>query len=153
MTNFLIEKGYKRGGVDKTLFIRHFDTGIIIAQIYVDDIGLGSTSPSHTCHKVNSDDKKLWHERLGHLNFKSSRKLSYTGAVCGLPKLGKQVLDVYGPCQHGKQLKTTHKVIQQTSTSKVLELLHMDLMGPMQVESITSKRYIFVCENDFSIFT
>ena len=31
LTNFLIEKGYKKGGVDKTLFIKHFDSGIIIA--------------------------------------------------------------------------------------------------------------------------
>ena len=29
----------------------------------------------------------------------------------------------------------------------------MDLMGPMQVESIASKRYVFVCVDDFSRFT
>ena len=59
LTNFLIEKGYKRGGVDKTrggvdktLFIMHFDTGIIIAQIYVDDIVFGSTSHSKV-HQPN----------------------------------------------------------------------------------------------------
>ena len=46
LTNFLIEKGYKREGVGKTLFIMYFDTGIIIAQIYVDDIIFGSSSPS-----------------------------------------------------------------------------------------------------------
>ena len=42
-TNILIEKEYKRGGVDKTLFIKHFKS-IIIAQIYVDDIVFGCTS-------------------------------------------------------------------------------------------------------------
>ena len=36
---------------------------------------------------------------------------------------------------------------------KVLELLYMDLMGPMQIESIGSKRYVFVCVDDFSRFT
>ena len=46
LTNFLTEKGYKRGVVDKTLFIMHFDTSIIIAQVYVDDIVFSSTSPS-----------------------------------------------------------------------------------------------------------
>ena len=29
----------------------------------------------------------------------------------------------------------------------------MDLMGPMQVESITGKKYIFVCVDDFSRFS
>ena len=57
------------------------------------------------------------------------------------------------PCQHGKQLKTTHKVVQHTSTSKILELLHIDLMGPMQVESIAGKGYIFFFVDNFSRFT
>ena len=95
----------------------------------------------------------MWHERLGHLKYKSLKKLSNEGAVHGLPKLGKQFSEVYGPCQHGKQLKTTHKILQLTSTSKVLQLFHMDLMGPMQVESIAGKKYIFVCVDDFSRFT
>ena len=81
------------------------------------------------------------------------RKLSNVGVVCGLPKLSKQSPSVCGPCQYGKQIKTTHKVVQQASTSMVLELLYMDLMGPMQVESIASKKYIFVCVDDFSRFT
>ena len=38
LTTFFVEKGYKRGGVDKTLFIKSFKSGITIAQIYVDDI-------------------------------------------------------------------------------------------------------------------
>ena len=42
LTNFLVEKGYKRGGMDKTLFIKSFNSSIIIAQIYVDDIIFGS---------------------------------------------------------------------------------------------------------------
>ena len=46
LTNFLIKKCYKRGGVDKTLFIMHFNTDIIIAQTYIDDIVFGFTSPS-----------------------------------------------------------------------------------------------------------
>ena len=43
LTTFLVEKGYKRGGVDKTLFIKSFKSGITITQIYVDDIVFGST--------------------------------------------------------------------------------------------------------------
>ena len=92
---------------------------------------LSITSPSHTYHKINSDDTKLWHERLGNMNYIYLKNLSDAGAVRGLPKIGKQLSDECGPCQHGQQLKTTHKVVQHTSTSKVLELLHMDLMGPI----------------------
>ena len=43
---FLLDKGFKRGGNDQTLFVKHFGKHIIIAQVYVDDIIFGSTSPS-----------------------------------------------------------------------------------------------------------
>ena len=76
-----------------------------------------------------------------------------TGAVRGIPTLSKKEPGVCGPCQLSKQLKESHSSLQQTTTSRVLELLHMDLMGPMQVESISGKRYVFVCVDDFSRFT
>ena len=53
----------------------------------------------------------------------------------------------------GKQLKNSYTVVTGINTLRVLELLHMDLMGPIQVESINGKRYIFVCVDDFSRFT
>ena len=53
----------------------------------------------------------------------------------------------------GKQTKMSHKKLQHLTTTKVLELLHMDLMGPMQVESLDGKRYAFFCVDDFSRFT
>ena len=34
---------------------------------------------------------------------------------------------MYGPCQLGKQLNSTHKVTTHVTRSMVLELLHMDL--------------------------
>ena len=62
-------------------------------------------SPSHTCHKINYNDTKLWHERLGHLNYKSLKKLLDTDAVHDLPKIGKQSFGVCGPCQHDNNLR------------------------------------------------
>ena len=47
----------------------------------------------------------------------------------------------------------SHPRLKYQATSKVLEFLHMDLMGPMQVESIGGKRYVFVVVDDFSRFT
>ena len=43
----------------------------------------------------------------------------------------------------------SHKMILHPSTTMVQELLYMDLMGPMKVESIGGKRYVFVCVNDY----
>ena len=52
-------------------------------------------------------------------------------------------------CQSRKQQRASHKVTQDRAISKVLQLLHMDLMGPMQVESMVERRYAFVCVDDF----
>ncbi|CAM8962861.1 unnamed protein product [Rhodiola kirilowii] len=44
VTEFLINHGYVRGGVDKTLFVKHTRSDFVIAQIYVDDIVFGSSN-------------------------------------------------------------------------------------------------------------
>ncbi|CAM8929073.1 unnamed protein product [Rhodiola kirilowii] len=44
LTEFLINHGYVRGGVDKTLFVKHTRSDFIIAQINVDDIVFGSSN-------------------------------------------------------------------------------------------------------------
>jgi len=47
----------------------------------------------------------------------------------------------------------SHPRLEHQGTSKVLELLHIDLMGPMQVANIGGKRYVLVVVDDFSRFT
>ena len=47
-----------------------------------------------------------------------------------------------------KQVRKPHTESQLGSTTIVLVLVHMDLMGPMQAESIVGKRYVYVCGDD-----
>jgi len=44
LSNFLLSKGYARGVVDKTFFIRKHESDIILVQVYVDDIIFGSNN-------------------------------------------------------------------------------------------------------------
>ena len=44
LTSYFLKKGFMRGGVDRTLFIKRNDKVFLVAQIYVDDIVFGSTS-------------------------------------------------------------------------------------------------------------
>jgi len=41
LSNFLLSKNYQRGQVDKTLFIENSENGIILVQVYIDDIIFG----------------------------------------------------------------------------------------------------------------
>ena len=60
---------------------------------------------------------------------------------------------VCAPYQTRKQIRMSHKIMQHPYTTRILQFLHMDLMGPMQVESIGGTRYVFVCVDDYSIFS
>lgn len=46
LLSHLLQKGYIRGAIDKTLFVKRVKSDLIVAQVYVDDIVFGSTSES-----------------------------------------------------------------------------------------------------------
>ena len=52
LSNLLAENDFKRGPVDTTLFRRTLEKDILVVQIYVDDIILGSTNAS-LCKKFS----------------------------------------------------------------------------------------------------
>ncbi|GJU68484.1 retrovirus-related pol polyprotein from transposon TNT 1-94 [Tanacetum coccineum] len=53
----------------------------------------------------------------------------------------------------GKIKKYTHKPKSENTIMEVLHTLHMDLYGPMRVQSINEKKYILVIIDDYSRFT
>ena len=53
----------------------------------------------------------------------------------------------------GKQVKSKHLYVTEVQTSRPLELLHIDLMGPTRVQSLGGKRYILVVVDDFTRYT
>lgn len=103
------------------------------------------TTYSSTCLMSKEDDVKLWYQKLGHLNLKGMKNIMSEEAIKGLPMLKIEEGKVCGDCRIGKQIKMSDPKFQNQTTSNVLELLHMDLMGPMQVESLGGKIYIYGC--------
>nr|GEZ21858.1 hypothetical protein [Tanacetum cinerariifolium] len=53
----------------------------------------------------------------------------------------------------GKSKKKSHKPKSKDTNQVKLYLLHMDLYGPMRVESVNGKKYILVVVDDYSRFT
>ena len=52
-----------------------------------------------------------------------------------------------------EKTKSTHPKVNVVATSRPLELLHVDLMGPTKTESMGGKSYIVVVVNDFSRYS
>ncbi|GJU19731.1 retrovirus-related pol polyprotein from transposon TNT 1-94, partial [Tanacetum coccineum] len=95
----------------------------------------------------------LWHRRLSHLNFDSINLLSKNDIVIGLPKL-KFVKDhLCSSCELGKAKQKSFHTMTTPSSKRRLQLLHMDLCGPMRVESINGKKYVLVIVDDYSKYT
>ena len=90
---------------------------------------------------------------FGHANYKQVAKVSKLEVVIGLPKFGMIEKHVCGPCQLGKQTKSTHPIVNVVVTSHLLELLHVDLMGPTRTEIMGGKCYIMVVVDDFSRYS
>ncbi|GJV98566.1 retrovirus-related pol polyprotein from transposon TNT 1-94 [Tanacetum coccineum] len=56
-------------------------------------------------------------------------------------------------CEKGKSKKASHPPKPVPNSKQRLHLLHMDLCGPMRVESINEKRYVLVIVDDYSRYT
>nr|GEY76636.1 retrovirus-related Pol polyprotein from transposon TNT 1-94 [Tanacetum cinerariifolium] len=103
--------------------------------------------------KATSSQAWLWHRRHSHLNFDTINLLSKNDIVIGLPKL-KFVQDHFcSSCELGKAKRKTFQTKTTPSSKRRLQLLHMDLCGPMRVESINGKKYVLVIVDDYSGYT
>nr|GEZ68321.1 hypothetical protein [Tanacetum cinerariifolium] len=95
----------------------------------------------------------LWHQRLSYLNFDCINLLSKKDIMISLPKL-KYVKDqLCSSCELSKANRSSFKSKAVSSSKGRLNLLHMDLCGPMQVASINGKKYILVIVDDYSRYT
>ncbi len=106
-----------------------------------------------TCLLTQKDETNLWHQRLGHLNFRDLARLSKKGIVKDLPKLSKVDNPICKGCQMGSKLESLIRKLHLLGTTRPLELLHMDLAGPTRMESLGGKKYFMVVVDDFSRYT
>ncbi|GJT95221.1 ribonuclease H-like domain-containing protein [Tanacetum coccineum] len=92
-----------------------------------------------TCLYANAttDKSKLWHMRLGHMNFKNINKLVKGHLVRVLPSKVFVNDHTCVACKKGKQHKASYKAKLERTIRLPLELLHMDLFGSVSVESIS----------------
>ncbi|GJS33569.1 putative ribonuclease H-like domain-containing protein [Tanacetum coccineum] len=111
------------------------------------------SSPICLLSKASKHKSWLWHRRLNHLNFGTINDLARKDLVRGLPRLKFEKDHLCSACQLGKSKKHTHKPKTENTNLEVLNTLHMDLCGPMRVQTINGKKYILVIVDDYSRFT
>ncbi|GJW04640.1 retrovirus-related pol polyprotein from transposon TNT 1-94 [Tanacetum coccineum] len=114
---------------------------------------MAASSPVCLMSKATLTKSWLWHRRLSHLNFGTINDLTRLDLVDGLPKFKYGKDHLCSACERGKSKKASHPPKLVPSDHSKLELLHMDLCGPMRVASINGKKYILVIVDDYSRYT
>ena len=102
-------------------------------------------------HNLNMEcemNTKLWHQRFGYLNAKSLKLLKNIDMVHGMPIV--QQMQVCGDCAFGKQTVKPFPVHCAWRATKCLELVHTDLLGTMQTESLGGSKCFILLTNDFN---
>ncbi|KAJ9551954.1 LOW QUALITY PROTEIN: hypothetical protein OSB04_015999 [Centaurea solstitialis] len=127
-------------------------TGVRQADIYIINM---NTSTDNFCFvsRASTDTNWLWHKRLSHLNFKTLNQLCIDNLVIGLPDFRYTKVSLCSACEKGKQTRASFKSKQISSISSPLQLLHMDLFGPVNVQSIAGKKYTLVIVDEYSRYT
>ncbi|KAJ9544417.1 hypothetical protein OSB04_024124 [Centaurea solstitialis] len=114
--------------------------GVRQADIYIINM---NTSTDNFCFvsRASTDTNWLWHKHLSHLNFKTLNQLCINNLVVGLPNFRYTKVSLCSACEKGKQTRASFNSKQISSISSPLQLLHMDLFGPVNIQSIAGKKY------------
>ncbi|GJU54004.1 retrovirus-related pol polyprotein from transposon TNT 1-94 [Tanacetum coccineum] len=93
---------------------------------------LGYNSKQHICLASVVDNSTLWHRRLGHANLRLVQNIASNDQVRNLPKLSfeRHFCDTCGLKSQGNANNRTRK---EVSTNRVLEMLHLNLVGPSSI--------------------
>jgi hypothetical protein len=99
----------------------------------------------------NTASLDIWHERLAHANERIIKKMVTGEAVTGMSisPNSKQLNEFCHGCNVGKMHKLPFTP-SQSKTHRVGELIHSDLVEPMQVPSPNGAIYYVLFKEDFS---
>ncbi|GFW65143.1 retrovirus-related Pol polyprotein from transposon TNT 1-94 [Trichonephila clavipes] len=100
--------------------------------------------------KTKNGSIEIWHQRFCHVNNDYLVKTSKNDSVKGLPRLTDNGKTHCIPCKLAKSKRVSFKKTGAVRSKRPLELLHMDLCGPMPTESQGGNKYFLSIIDDYS---
>ncbi|GJU68785.1 putative ribonuclease H-like domain-containing protein [Tanacetum coccineum] len=98
LSTYLLDNGFQRGKIDKTLFIRRDKGDILLVQVYVDDIIFGSTKKSLCIEFEKMMHKKFQMSYMGKLTFFLGLQVKHKndGIFISQDKYATEILKKFG---------------------------------------------------------
>ncbi|GFX20992.1 retrovirus-related Pol polyprotein from transposon TNT 1-94 [Trichonephila clavipes] len=100
--------------------------------------------------KTKNGSIEIWHQRFCHVNNDYLVKTSKNDSVKGLPRLTDNGKTHCIPCKLVKSKRVSFKKTGAVRSKRPLELLHMNLCGPMPTESQDGNKYFLSIIDDYS---
>jgi transposase InsO family protein len=94
----------------------------------------------------------LWHQSLAHVGMRNLNKLKKDGHIFRLTNIIFEKYRSCGACKARKQIGAHHHANNIMTTTRLLEMLHMNLFGPVAYISIDSNKYGLIIIDDYSHF-
>lgn len=94
---------------------------------------------------------KLWHDRLGHVNFKTLQEMSNGNVVSGLHMENiPKIIPFCRGCTYGKLHRESFPKTGAHRAKQPGEIFHIDLCGKMSTSSIGGANYFMLVKDDYS---
>lgn len=102
---------------------------------------------AHMSSVEHEQDAFCWHQRMGHLNFQSLKKMSDNTEHVTFSGKTENLTCI--TCKEGKQTRLPFKS-DGSKVTKPLELVHSDVCGPMEIQSLGGSRYFLTFLDEYS---
>ncbi|GJX79844.1 putative ribonuclease H-like domain-containing protein [Tanacetum coccineum] len=143
LSTYLLDNGFQRGKIDKTLFIRRDKGDILLVQVYVDDIIFGSTKKSLCTEFEKMMHKKFQMSSMGELTFFLGLQVKQKedGIFISQDKYVTEILNKFGfsDVKTASTPMETHKpLLKDADGEDVDEHLYRSMIGSLMY--LTSSR-------------
>ena len=128
-------------------------SGMIQDNLYALDVSETNMEFHDVNVSTNEHLEDLWHQRYGHLSTNNLRLLRDQKLVSGMDFQSAKESEFCEGCAHGKQKRASFPKGHATRASEILEIVHSDVCGPMQTDSLGGNRYFVTFIDDKSRFT
>jgi hypothetical protein len=135
------DQGHKVTFDSKKCEIRKEGSGKLIATVArtSSNIYVLSEIGNEKCCLEKEYESWLWHRRMGHIHFDNLVKVSKRKQLEKCPRITKPTNTLCKHCQQGKQTKTRFKS-KEYSTTRPLEIMHIDLVGPTTTKGLKGEK-------------
>ena len=150
----LVREGFKIIFENNTCQVQRGDKVYAYGELINNLFKLIMYENANLTYRNEKKSLSIWHRRLGHRNTKSIERLSSENLATGIEILtSKDSLDDCEICLKGKQYRRPFSERTERNTSEILQIIHADLCGPVNIVTPSGNKYIFMITDDYSKYT